>query len=226
MNPIPEKEHASVDGRVTVTAIRPQTRNPNRVSIFCDGEFLLGVHREVAVSSGIRVGTDLTTDLLESAQEADASYRARDAALLLLSYRPRTTAELSRRLAEKGYANNVVAAVVRDLTDEGLIDDVGFADEYVEQRVRGQRHGLVRIRTELAKKGVPPPIVEAAISRAALDADWKAAATHEARRKWGSMPNGLDLMRKKKRLHDHLVRRGFDFGLIREVMEEVAHGKS
>ncbi|MBT8402161.1 MAG: RecX family transcriptional regulator, partial [Rhodothermia bacterium] len=54
--------------------------------------------------------------------------------------------------------------------------------------------------------------------------DWKEAATEEARKKWKKMPDGLDLTRKKRRLRDHLVRRGFDFGIIREVMEEVANG--
>lgn len=209
---------------ITVTAIRPQTRNPNRVSIFCGDEFVLGVHRDVAVSIGIQVGTILTAQLQELAKRADASYKARDSAVHLLAYRPRTTTELRRKLVEKGYPDDSVETVIRDLTEEGLIDDNAFATEFVEQRVRGGRHGRVRIRSELLKRGISASAANIAIRESSTHSDWKDAAAKEARKKWQKMPDSLELERKKKRLHDHLVRRGFDFSLIREVMEEVANG--
>lgn len=210
----------------TVTAMRPQTRNPNRVSIFCDDEFVLGVHRDAAKSIGIQVGSILTSKLLESAKSADAPYRARDAALHLLSYRPRTTAELRKKLLQKEYPVDAVESVIRSLTDEGLIDDNAFATEFVEQRVRGRRHGIVRIRSELLKRGISTSVINTAIRRGATHNDWQEAAMQEANNKWRKMPDGLALRRKRKRLHDHLVRRGFDFSLIREVMQKVEDGET
>ncbi len=213
-------------GNITVTAIRPQTRNPNRVSIYCDDDFVLGVHRDVAASAGIRVGTALTEELQQIAKKADAAYRARDAAVHLLAHRPRTTTELRRKLLQKDYPDDTVESVIRTLTVEGLIDDYVFATEFVEQRVRGRRHGTVRIRSELLKRGISASVIDSAIRRGSTQNDWKEAATQEARKKWQKLPDGLELRRRRKRLYDHLVRRGFDFGIIREVMEEVANGGS
>ena len=53
--------------------------------------------------------------------------RVRADALRLLKLRPRSERELSERLAGKGFAPSEVSAVLQELRQKGLVDDVRFA---------------------------------------------------------------------------------------------------
>lgn len=170
---------------------------------------------------GIRKGSVITGDLMERAVMMDAEYRARRAALELLSYRSRSEAELGKKLADKGFEADTVRSVVSDLVDRGLLDDNAFATEFVAQRVKSKGHGAVRLRSDLIRRGVNAEVVERALLKIRDDIDWKSTALKVASRKWDGMPKHLEITRRRKRLHDHLARRGFDFGLIREVVDEV-----
>ena len=58
---------------------------------------------DVVERSGIHVGDEITAKDLAQLQEDDAKWRVRQAALHLLSYRPRAEQELRRRLRSKGF---------------------------------------------------------------------------------------------------------------------------
>src|SRR4029079_17937311 len=74
--------------------------------------------------------------------------------------------ELTRRLRRRGAAPEIAQAVVADLTARGYVDDQAFARWWAEARARGRRVGSRRLRQELAAKGIPREMAEAAIAAA------------------------------------------------------------
>src|SRR5450631_1293391 len=97
---------------------------------------------------------------------------ARLAAVTLLARRDFTSGELAARLQEDGYPEEAIAAVIADLTQGRILDDSRFATQYVAYHAeRGQ--GPRRIAMELAKRGIGPPLIEAAL---AAGPDWAARA--------------------------------------------------
>jgi regulatory protein len=203
-----------------ITALPPQKHDPDRVSVFVDGEFRMGLSAEVVLAAGLRVGDVLDEARLADLERRDLSWQAREAALRLLAVRPRSAAELARRLRMKGYGPEIGEEVIGRLREMGMIDDAAFAGMLVRDRVRLRPQGARRLASELRQKGV-----DEETARGAIRETMEGEATDErelARRaaeKWRPRP-GEEPARARRRLHGFLARRGFDGEVIREVLDE------
>lgn len=207
-----------------ITAIEPQSNDPDRVSVYVDGEFRLGLPAEVAYAAHLRAGDAVTAERLAELARKDAAWRAREAALALLSFRPRSRAELRRRLVEKGFEGDVADECVAGLGEMGLVDDTAFAEMFVRDRVRLRPHGSRRLTQELRAKGVDAETAKAAIGEV-LETE-EASETELARRaaaRWKPRP-GEDRNAARRRLHGFLARRGFGGDAVRAVMDEILSG--
>ncbi len=211
---------SDVDG--VITALEAQKKNASRVSVFVDGTFAIGIHRDVAADFKLRQGDTVRSSDLRLLQEANALHEARRSAMELLSYRSRTTAEMHNRLIRKGYPESVATRVVADLEQGGILDDEAFAREFTLQKVESRRVGEYRIRRDLMKRGIDRETADRSVAAHSQDADWRGAAMTIAVRKWESLPATLPVEKKRKRLYDYLARRGFAFELIRSIVHEVA----
>jgi len=122
------------------------------------------------------------------AQAAEADERTvRTAALALLAGRDFGRAELSRRLARRGYPAAVVATVVEALVAERLLSETRFVEQFIRQHA-GRGHGPVRIRAELRERGAAQDEIEAGLESASED--WVALARDVRRRRFGVSPPG------------------------------------
>lgn len=90
-------------------------------------------------------------------------------ALELLSYRPRSRAELRRRLAERDLPPEVVEACLRRLEELGLVDDAELAGMVARDAARFGRSRR-RARERMRRLGIEP-----AVATAVLDAEYPEA---------------------------------------------------
>jgi len=111
----------------TITALKAQKRNKDRVSVYLDGRFAFGVKDIVAVK--LRIGQFLTDDDIVELQGQDVFERAYDRALNFLSYRPRSEAEVRRYLQDKQIPETVINATVERLARIDLLDDEAFLQQ-------------------------------------------------------------------------------------------------
>lgn len=194
-----------------ISAINPQARDPARVNLFVDGEFRAGLALDVARDLGLRAGVELDETTLQRALDADEQWRAREAALALLGYRARSTAELRRRLLRKQFSAEAVDRVVEALGERGHLDDHAFAEAFVRDRARSRPRGRGRLVNELRARGVPGEAAARAVESVFRDEqvseDALARAAAEAwLRKGGAGKSGPDA---RRRLRAYLARRGF-----------------
>src|SRR4051812_15148686 len=131
--------------RSAITALEPQVRRPDRVSVFVDGEFALGVHAEVAASAGLRVGQAISVAALRELAAAEEKRWIRESALRLLGYRARSRAELRQRLLRKHYEPGLVEEALDLLQRGGLVDDADFSRGWVRARTGARPMGPGRI---------------------------------------------------------------------------------
>lgn len=205
-----------------ITAIRPQRRERERLNVDIDGEFRLALPREVVLRRGLGVGDEVGEDDLRELEAEDLAWKARQASLNLLSYRPRTADELKRRLARKDFPDEVAAATVHDLQGKGLVDDAGFAESFVRDRSRLRPRGRRRLVQELRAKGVDPATAEAAIDEVLeTEGTTEVELARAAAARWTPRP-GEDPRAARRRLHAFLARRGFRADAIRTVIDEIA----
>ena len=134
---------------------------------------------------------------------SDKLPKAMGSALNALAYRPRSEAELRARLLRKFAPETADRAIAR-LKEQGLVDDAKFAELWASYRVRHSPRGARAILAELAQKGVPRGLAEAAVEILDDDDSASRAAVKFARRLSG---DGFEKFHR--RMRDHLLRRGF-----------------
>ncbi len=148
----------------TVSALKP-TRREGRVSVHLDGRFAFAVGASVVVGHGLFVGLELSDEQCAALRADAGADRVMDDAYRLLAHRARSRAELAARLRAKGYDDPAVEATLERLQGDGLVDDRAFAAAFVADKRRLSGWGAGRIAGELARLGVEPAIVEAALPR-------------------------------------------------------------
>jgi len=124
------------------------------------------------------------------------------------------------RLKLKRYDEATVDAVIESLKKASEIDDVKFADFWVESRMHVNPAGDLILRRELKEKGVPGPIIEAALQKKAQNYDEYAVAFNMAGERFKRFVK-LDRRKALKRLYDYLLRRGFDYDIVKRVIDAV-----
>ncbi|MGB3713679.1 MAG: RecX family transcriptional regulator [Candidatus Promineifilaceae bacterium] len=196
----------------TITDLQPQKRNKDRLNVFIDGEYAFSVNTKLG--SSLKVGQNLTTDEVNKIKGIDTFDKAKQMSFRYLSYRPRSTVEVRNYLNGKGFDPMVIDRVVDQLINRDYLDDVEFTRYWIEQRQAHRPRGVLALRNELLKKGVPPTLIDAAVD----EVDEKDAALRAIERKtgrWAKLPK----QQFRRKISGFLERRGFSYAIIYEVAE-------
>ncbi len=145
-----------------------------------------------------------------------------EAAARFLEARPRSVAEVRRKLSRLGYQPELVTGAVERLAELGFLDDEAFARAWVESRDRAKPRGEHALRRELGLKGVDKAIVDAVlgdrhddalVAAASLDevpaSPDDAAAERLLRRKLAPILRETDTRKRAQRAYALLARNGF-----------------
>lgn len=206
-------------GEKTITAIEPQQRAKDRVNIFLDGQFALGVNVDVVAALYLGVGQRISEEHLARIVREETLAKAKDRAFLLLSYRDRTEKEIRDRLNRAGYEPEIVDEVIAKLYELNFLDDQDFAAKYVEHRMGSRPVGRRALSWEMRRKGLDAETVAEATSTLDDEAE-REAARQAARTRIGKMGR-LDHKEARQRLSGFLQRRGFAWDTIRCVVDEI-----
>lgn len=201
-----------------ITAIKPQQRDDARMNIEIDGKFAFGLHVDIVLAHYLSAGNNLTSGKIESLLQEDEVKKAITAALNLISFRPRASGELQRKLREKGYPPEAAEAAVQRMLELGYLNDVDFADRWIENRQEHKPRSRMMLQQELMQKGVDRDLIRDALDD--VEIDEVSDALQLAQKKAASM-SGLDQATRHRRLSGFLGRRGYGFDVIRKVLEQI-----
>ena len=203
-----------------ITAIKPQKKRGNRVSLFLDGKFTMGLSVSVLEESGIRTGHYISQAQVDDLKRSDQGQRAKDRALKYLSYRPRSESEVKDRLKRYGYEDEIIDTTLDQLRKLGYVDDASFAQFWKENRSNFSSRGTRLLVQELRQKGIDPQIIDATIT----DIDNETEAYRAGYKKSRTL-NTSDRYEFRKKLGAFLRRRGFDYDVISPVVEKLWNEK-
>lgn len=196
----------------TVTGLKLQKNNKERVNLFLDGEYAFAI--SLTAAAELRKGQQLTPAQVVDLQSEGESNLAYHQALRYLGMRPRSEHEIVTYLRRKGYADAVIEDITRKLGALGYVNDEAFAQFWVENRNRFRPRSRRALAYELRQKGVDRADIDAALE----PQDDEAAAWDAVQPKlerWTTLPQ--DELQKK--LLGFLARRGFSYGVGRAVYE-------
>jgi len=136
------------------------------------------------------------------------------AALGFLARREHSRRELMRKLATRGFPDDVVSRALDELERTGALAEARFTESFVRSRVsKGQ--GPQRIRAELSQRGITGDEADSVLR--AADVDWLATIRAVRAKRFGpDLPHDYAERARQARF---LQYRGFDGAQIRAALE-------
>ena len=195
-----------------VTRIAKIRRERNRYEISVDGGPAFQVSETILAKSGLYNGMSIDEESINKIVQTDALERAHQAAVNFISYRPRSSKEVSDKLTRKGFAPDLVGAVVDRLRELMLLNDLEFARMFIRDKLRGKPMGRALLRRKLHEKGISFQASERVIKEYVTDENEQEAATALAMRKLKASQSRfskLETPLRQKRIADYLLNRGF-----------------
>lgn len=196
---------------VVVGLRRPRAGDPT-VEVELESGERLRVHDRRVPEHGLAVGASLDAAARVALERAGAADAAERRSLGLIARRPRSRAELARRMAGWGIPDDAAVQVLERLQAMGVLDDAALAAAVVSSR-RARAFGRLRIESDLARLEVDPEV------GAPLAATPVSAEVDRARAALGSryVPGTRDPA-DLRRAATFLARRGFDGDTVAAVL--------
>ncbi len=155
---------------------------------------------------------------------ATAYEKTMERALRLLSFKPRSIAELRERLLEKIWAEQaVVDQVIERLKELRYLDDEQLAASYASSRLTIKPLGRQRLRRDLQRKKIPAQIAEQTLDRV-YEGQAEEELIDRAIAKRLRLKGAPTTPEQSKKLFDYLMRRGFSYQLVLRKVREAAKG--
>lgn len=140
-----------------------------------------------------------------------------NAALRLLSASSKSRKELTDRLLRKGFSSQTVEVILSRLEKQGLVNDRIFAANLAGRLEAERFAGRHKIAFELKRRGIAPDIRDEILSGLPPEEEM-ARAQALADSQWPRLAQ-LPFLKRKRKLFDALVRKGFDIQIAQEITE-------
>lgn len=210
----------------TITRLTTPPGQPDRVAVHLDDHTTFEVSLEVVAAFGLALGRRLTPEEQEQLAEADQFGTARALALRYLAARARTTHEVRQKLQQVPFTESVIVQVLERLKALGYLDDRAYAQSYVESRLARRGYGPQHIRRELLHRGIPGPVADATLATLAAPDAVTATARQLAEQRWARLQTEPNLQKRRRKLADFLLRRGFPGAVVQQVVAGVSRSSN
>jgi len=209
-----------------ITKLKAQ-KNQKRVNVFVDHKFSFGLSLNEAVKLGLFVGQKSSDQEIEKLFFKSQLEKFYQKTLNFLSFRPRSEKEINDYIQKKLFKSSagvdelkkkIKDKIINKLKKQMLIDDYKFACWWLEQRLAFRPKGKKMLYLELRQKGVVQDIIEKTLAQLPdyKFEDLASALVDKKIRLYEKLP----LFKQKQKLFEFLQRRGFEYSIIKKVIDE------
>jgi regulatory protein len=205
-----------------ITKIAQAATNTERVNLFLNGKFWLGMSKGNLVSLKLIQGKELSE--LEKAEVEKTALDSRniERAIAFIQIRPRSCSEVRDYLVyRKGIIAEEAENIVVYLQEKELLSDEKFAEWYINYKLNTGVNGPNKIKTELMQKRVDKKIITEAIDRLYKNDDFKSdqlIIIEEYARKVMPTIKSKNAYEFKSKLVQKLMAKGFKYDEIKQVL--------
>ena len=201
-----------------ITAIKQQVKRQDRYSIYVDEKYLFSFSENELINSGLKKGQELTEQELLGLKDQAVLDKAYDRSLNLISHRPRSEWELRDYLKRKDYDEDVIAQTLEKLHERGYVNDLDFAQRWVATRRLLKPTSKRRLSQELRQKRISDDVITQVLEADETDERDVLKELVEKKRRQTKYQDDLKLMQ-------YLARQGFDYGQIKDALNEQDGGE-
>lgn len=205
----------------TITQLELQQHDRERINLYIDSVFALGISLRTLEQQGLYKGKVLSESDWQAIAQAEEVDKAYNAALVFLAARPRSSQEIRTRLRKREFPDEHIELAIEKLAQIGLVNDEAFARFWVENRQQHRPRGARAIQAELSQKGVKRDLISEVLNELTDQDEEQERAFSVARaslRRYANEPSKMAFSRKMAGM---LQRRGFGFDTIKPVLDQL-----
>lgn len=195
-----------------ITDIKQQVKRSDRYSVYIDNKYTCSFSPSELLRLGLRINQELSETDLEALKNDAIQDKAYDRAINLLSRRARSEWELRDYLKRKDYPTEVTDHTIERLQERGYVDDLDFAQRWIDNRRLLKPTSKRRLIQELRQKHIASDVIDLVLE--SDDADEKDVLRELVARKHNRYPNQLKFMR-------YLAGQGYNYDDIKSVLDDL-----
>jgi regulatory protein len=195
-----------------ISSLKKQVKNPQRVSVFVDGNYSFSLSLDEIVNQKIKKDLELDAAAIKRLKKISADDKMRERALSWLLNRPHSKREFADYLRRKKSEPALSEQLEKQFTQKGYLDDSNYARWLVDIRQRAGKSNRA-IRAELYKKGVGRDIIETVLDSQPADEEERLRSLIAKKAK---LPR---YQKEPQKLAQYLVRQGFDYQSVKQSLK-------
>ncbi len=211
-----------------VTEVVPQKKNPKRFNVFLDGVFAFGADEDLIVDHRLIAGKVIDSAALEKLLFESEVGKLMERMYGLFNIRQRWEKEVrdylknlsfKRKVKDKEEISDIVIeSLIEKLKQKRLLNDEDFAKAWIVARRRSKKKGKIALKSELYQKGIDREIVDKILEESTPEAE-EQLARQAVEKKWKTFST-LPYPERKKKAYEFLMRRGFEYEIVKSVVEK------
>lgn len=202
-----------------VTDIEAQKKNAERVNVYINDEFAFPCSLELVYKYGLQKGKVVQEENLKAIAEEDSFLMGKSYALRCIERTYKSEVQVKDKLIAKGYEEKVIIRVIDFMKSYEFIDDNRYAEAYIKEKMRTS--GRNKIKFALSKKGIAENIIQEKLEVLLKSGEKEVALVLGEKKLIQLMKSEKDRNKLYKKLGDFLVRSGYSFDIVSEVVQNV-----
>lgn len=200
------------NSRMLITKLTELTKT--KYKVYIDEEFAFVLYKGELLQYHINEGERISEETVSEIFETVLVKRAKLKALHLLNVMDRTEKGLRQKLRENHYPEEVIEKAITYVKSYGYIEDERYANQFIQNRkLKKSRREL---ECEMLKKGLSKEVVSRTLETQ-YDKEDEVESVRRIAEKKGYREDMEDV--EKKKIFDYLVRKGFSYNVIRQVLQ-------
>ncbi len=194
-----------------ITAIKQQIKQKDRYSIFVDGKYAFSLSEGALLDTRLNNGQELTEQVLRELKQQSADDKVFGLALRYVAIRQRSEWEIRSYLDRKKVSPALAAIILNKLSELRFVDDLKFAEAWVNNRRLLRPTSKRKLQQELRAKRVSSEVVEQVLAED--EAEESDVLRELIAKKRARYPDQLKFMQ-------YLARQGFGYEDIKRALAE------
>ncbi|KXZ40130.1 regulatory protein [Alkalithermobacter thermoalcaliphilus JW-YL-7 = DSM 7308] len=195
-------------------------KNKERVNIYIDDKFFMGVYAEIIYSLNLKVGKEIDSSNLLNLISNEMYLKAKDTALKILSSSSQSEKNIRQKLLKKDFEAEIIDKVINFLKEYNFLNDEDLAKRIVSDNINLNKYGKNKIKYNLVNKGIDEKTISKTLCEM-VDEDVEFEnAMYLAKKKLEKIKD-TDKNKVYKKLAYHLSYKGFDFEITKRVIKKL-----
>ncbi|GAA0862397.1 recombination regulator RecX [Paraclostridium tenue] len=201
-----------------ITKIEAQQKNEDRVNIYLNDQFFMGIYKELVFTLNLKKGMEIDEEVLKNMLYDEMYIKAKNKALNILSKAPQSEKNIINKLSND-FDEDIIEDVLVFLRKYNFVNDEDLAQRITNTNLKLNKCGKNRIKQNLYNKGIDRNTIDSVVSDIDSDVEFE-NAMYLAKKRYERVKNE-DRNKIYQKISQHLAYKGFGYDIIKRVLNKL-----